>query len=107
MGISFSGLSLSGQGSCGYFIDSNSVIRALWVSDLEHAKGAVGVLNMTLTSHERSGRVSEIPAFVKMALSDGTFLYAKNTAFGDIGGFIIMFDKNTLPMCGYLDEDQA
>jgi len=102
MGINFSGLTLAGQAGCGYIIDNDNVIRALWVSDLEHAKGSFGVLIMTLTLHEKNGRVSDIPYFVKSALSDSTFQYAENNVFENIGGFIIMFDEKTLPMCGRL-----
>ena len=105
MGIIFKDLNLIGQGSCGYIIDSDNVIRALWVSDLEHAKGSFGVLILTLTRHEKSGRVSDIPYFVKSALSDGTFMHAENTVFNNVGGFIIMFDEKTLPMCGRLAND--
>ena len=104
MGIIFKDLNLVGQGSCGYIVDGDNVIRALWVSDLEHAKGRIGVLIMTLTKHEKSGRVFDIPYFVKSALSDSTFMHAENTVFNNVGGFIIMFDGETLPMCGRLAE---
>lgn len=104
-GLNFSGLSLIKQGDCGYFVDRDHVIRAFWVSKLEIA-GSKGHLTATLHLNQARGELSDIPLSVFYALDQNTFLHAENKSYGDIGGYIIMLDKHTLPVCGRARKDQ-
>lgn len=104
-GLNFSGLTLIRQGNCGYFVDRDYVVRAFWVAKLEIA-GSKGHLMATLHLHEAQGELSDIPLSIFYALQHDTFLHAENKSYGDFGGYIIMFDKHTLPVCGRARKDQ-
>ena len=99
MGLSFSGLTLIMQGHTGYFVDPDHVVRAFWVARLEFADPQ-GELYATLAFKKVRGELSDIPDFVYDAFEHGTFLYAENKSYGEHKGYIIMFDKHKLPVCG-------
>jgi len=97
--VDLGGLNLIKQGTCGYMIDGNKIVRAFWVNKLQEA-GSGGHLSATLRLHESTGELYDIPRDIFDSLERDKFFYAENSTFGDFGGFIILFEKNALPYCG-------
>jgi hypothetical protein len=104
--ISIAGLTLVRDGNLGYFRDNQSILRAFWVAKPEQA-GSRGHLMAALMMKEASGELSEIPTHVYHALKTDTFSFSETKDFKGAGGFIIMFDADTLPFCGRVNNRTA
>ncbi|MBN1155126.1 hypothetical protein JXB12_09445 [candidate division KSB1 bacterium] len=102
--INLAGLSLIKQGNCGYLLDRDYIVRAFWVLKLQDA-GSNGQLITTLHLYQSRGELLDIPMDIFNSLAQDRFFYAENNGFRDVGGFIIMLDKRTLPYCGRARKD--